>query len=75
MSDIHSGVLELYPFLYGNRKDREGQQQALLESVRRKALDSVEVKQAFFKANEHKVVAAAQLLRPTQVASETLACA
>jgi D-sedoheptulose 7-phosphate isomerase len=62
MSDIHSGVLELYPFLYGNRKDREGQQQALLESVRRKALDSVEVKQAFFKANEHKVVAAAQLI-------------
>ena len=62
MSEAGSGVRELYPFLFGDRKKAGDDEAALLESVRRKARDSVEVKQAFFEASAATVLAAARLI-------------
>jgi len=52
----------LYPFLAADRPDTHQLQQALLESVRQKADESVAVKQQFFRDCAKQVVAAAQAL-------------
>jgi len=52
----------LYPFLAADRDDAQRLQQALLESVRQKAEESVAVKQQFFGECAAQVVAAAQAL-------------
>lgn len=52
----------LYPFLHGGSKDPAEEQAALLESVRRKAADSVAVKQAFFEHHAGKVVTVARAI-------------
>ncbi|MBA3774696.1 MAG: SIS domain-containing protein [Ramlibacter sp.] len=62
MSTAESGLEQLYPFLYGGRKERGADDRALLESVRQKARDSVEAKEAFFAANEVAVVEMARAI-------------
>jgi len=52
----------LYPFLAGGKADAGSQQQALAESVRSKAADSVQVKQAFFERNADALIAAAHCI-------------
>jgi D-sedoheptulose 7-phosphate isomerase len=52
----------LYPFLSGERRDEARLRDALLESVRQKAAESVQAKQQFFAANAEKVVVAAQAI-------------
>jgi D-sedoheptulose 7-phosphate isomerase len=52
----------LYPFLHGARQDPDKLRLTLLESIRQKALDSVEVKQRFFAENGPAVVAVAETL-------------
>lgn len=52
----------LYPFLHGVRQDVARMDEALLESVRQKAQDSLAVKEAFFKANAAQVVEAARAI-------------
>ena len=55
MSSEKSDLQSLYPFLYGD-KDRPGLNVALLESVRQKSNDSVQIKQDFFTENAQQVV-------------------
>lgn len=55
----------LYPFLHGGKQDAGRLESALLESVDRKAADSVEAKRAFFAANGAAVVAAAKSIAAT----------
>ncbi len=62
MSTLDPGLVQLYPFLYGGRKDRADDDRALLESVHRKARDSLDAKQAFFVANAEGVVAMARAI-------------
>ncbi len=50
----------LYPFLAGGAKDPQAEQEALCESVRRKATHSVEVKQEFFAHNTEALIACAR---------------
>lgn len=50
----------LYPFLTGGAKDPQAEQEALYESVRRKATHSVEVKQNFFTRNTEALIACAR---------------
>ncbi|MEO8715539.1 MAG: SIS domain-containing protein [Acetobacteraceae bacterium] len=52
----------LYPFLHGAKHDPEAMRATLLESIRQKALDSVEVKQRFFAENGAAVVAAGEAI-------------
>ena len=52
----------LYPFLHGGAKNPADEQAALLESVRRKAADSVSVKQAFFERHAEDVVTVARAI-------------
>jgi D-sedoheptulose 7-phosphate isomerase len=52
----------LYPFLAADRDNAQALHQALLESVRQKADESVAVKQQFFRECGAQVVAAAQAL-------------
>lgn len=52
----------LYPFLHGGAKDPVAEQAGLLESVRRKAADSVAVKQAFFDQHAEDVVTVARAI-------------
>ncbi len=52
----------LYPFMHGRVTDVAALDAALLESVRSKAADSVDVKREFFAANAGRVVAAARAL-------------
>lgn len=52
----------LYPFLHGRTQDAARLDEALLESVRQKANDSILVKQAFFDLNAQAVVDAARAL-------------
>jgi len=49
----------LYPFLAGSKADAGQQQQALAESVRQKAANSLRVKQQFFEHNTDALIAAA----------------
>jgi len=55
----------LYPFLHGSRKDPEQEQQALLDSIARKAEESIESKRRFFDTQASALVAAAQALAET----------
>ncbi len=52
----------LYPFLHGQKQDAGRMREALLESVRQKARDSIEAKQKFFAENGPAVVAAAEAI-------------
>jgi len=53
---------DLYPFLHGAKQDAEKLHLALLESVRQKALDSVDTKRTFFERNGEAVVAVAHAI-------------
>jgi D-sedoheptulose 7-phosphate isomerase len=53
---------KLYPFLYGDKQDVGRLRGALLESVHRKARDSIETKERFFAKNAPAVVAAAEAI-------------
>lgn len=52
----------LYPFLHGTGQEKRQLGEALLESVRRKAEDSVTVKRAFFADNAQRIAAVAEAL-------------
>src|SRR5271163_3942216 len=58
----HESLQGLYPFLHGGRQDADKLDAALLESVRQKALDSVDTKRRVFEANGPAVVAVAQAI-------------
>lgn len=58
----HPPLQGLYPFLHGERQDPTAMREALLESVRRKAFDHVEVFQSCFAKNRAAVVDAALTL-------------
>jgi D-sedoheptulose 7-phosphate isomerase len=58
----HESLQGLYPFLHGGRQDADKLDAALLESVRQKALDSVDTKRRFFEANGPAVVAVAHAI-------------
>jgi len=55
-------LAELYPFVYGTRQDPAALRAALLDSVQRKADDSVAVKQRFFAQHADQVVAVAEAI-------------
>jgi D-sedoheptulose 7-phosphate isomerase len=61
MTEDHA-LRNLYPFLHGGKQDAGKLRGALLESVRRKARDSIEAKERFFTANGETVVAAAEAI-------------
>ncbi len=52
----------LYPFLHGAKQDVDKLHLALLESVRQKALDSVDTKRTFFERSGEAVVAVAHAI-------------
>jgi len=52
----------LYPFLAGERQDAGAIDRALLESVRQKAAESVEVKQRFFAQNAEAILVTARAI-------------
>ena len=56
MSDTKANLESLYPFLHGKRKDGVSENEALLESVKQKALHSIDVKQGFFDTNGQALV-------------------
>lgn len=58
----HEALQGLYPFLHGERQDAGQLDLALLESVRQKAMDSVETKRRFFDDNGAAVVAVAHAI-------------
>jgi len=62
MSDTHSQLKALYPFLHGDKKDAARENTALLESVKQKSEHSLSVKQAFFENNAQAVIDAAQAI-------------
>jgi D-sedoheptulose 7-phosphate isomerase len=62
MSDTGAHLRSLYPFLHGGAKDAASEAAALLESVARKAADSVAVKQRFFAENGAAVIAVARAI-------------
>ncbi|SMF30616.1 D-sedoheptulose 7-phosphate isomerase [Tistlia consotensis] len=63
MTSIAEDTLgSLYPFLYGERRDERDLAAGLVESLRRKAGDSVEVKRRFFEENAEAVVAVARAI-------------
>ncbi len=59
----HKDALEtLYPFLHGARRDDASVSAGLVESIRQKAGDGVEVKERFFAENEDALIATARAL-------------
>lgn len=58
----NDALRELYPFLHGESQDRASLRASLLQSVRRKAADSIAAKQRFFEANGEAVVEAAEAI-------------
>lgn len=52
----------LYPFQYGDTADGPSETAALLESIRQKAAESIEVEREFFAASGERVLAAARAL-------------
>jgi D-sedoheptulose 7-phosphate isomerase len=52
----------LYPFLHGESQDAARMDDALLESVKQKADESVSVKQEFFSANAEQIVQVARAI-------------
>lgn len=70
-----SDVLQsLYPFLHGDKRPEAELDRALLESVRQKALDSVDAKRRFFEANGAAVVAVAKAIAAVYRADGRLLC-
>ncbi len=59
MSDSDDHLQALYPFLHGKTKDAAQEHQALLNSIERKAADSVAVKQRFFAQHGEALIEAA----------------
>ncbi len=51
---------DLYPFLQGGQRKSAGEESVLLESVRQKSSDSLEVKRQFFERSSADIVAAAR---------------
>ena len=68
MSDTRSQLQSLYPFLHGETKAVKSENAALLESVKQKALHSVEVKQQFFADNAQFIVDAANAIADVYLA-------
>lgn len=62
MPDTRASLELLYPFLHGKRKDAEAENQALLESVRQKVLQSIAEKQRFFDSNGMAVLGVAKAM-------------
>ncbi len=62
MQDNREHLDALYPFLSGRQKDDASQNEALLESVRRKARHSIDVKQAFFETSAEKLISMARAI-------------
>ena len=62
MSAHRDALQDLYPFLYGDRQDPGRLERALLESVRQKALESIETKRRFFDENGPAVVRVAEAI-------------
>jgi len=62
MSNAKKELVELYPFLYGKPRDEHDEKGALIESVRQKILDSVNVKQQFFEKNAEQIVEMAEAM-------------
>lgn len=62
MSDARDTLSALYPWQHGRDSDRESLGRQLLDSVRAKSDDSVQVKTAFFAEHGAEVVAAAESL-------------
>ena len=58
----HDALQVLYPFLHGAKQDADKLHLALLESVRQKASDSVDIKRGFFEQNAAAVVSVAQAI-------------
>ena len=56
MTDTTNQIQSLYPFLYGEKKDPQQENVALLESVNQKAQHSITVKQDFFTQNAQAIV-------------------
>ncbi len=52
----------LYPFLHGEKKNTESENEALLESVRQKSKHSVDIKQQFFAANAQALIDIAHVI-------------
>jgi len=53
---------DLYPFLHGESKDAEQENEALLESVRQKAQHSIDIKQQFFKDHSQALIDTAKAI-------------
>jgi D-sedoheptulose 7-phosphate isomerase len=70
----HAAIGTLYPFLHGNAQDGARLDQALLESVKQKAQDSVSTKQRFFAENGLAVVAVARTLADVYQGGGRLLC-
>ena len=66
------GLKTLYPFLHGAQRDAASVSAGLVESIRRKAGDGVEIKQRFFAENESAPIAAARALPPFIAATDVL---
>lgn len=64
----------LYPFLHGERQDPKRLKEALLESVRQKADDSLETKRRFFTENGSAIVAAAEAIAAVYRRNGRLLC-
>ena len=62
MQDNREHLDALYPFLSGRQKDDASQDEALLESVCRKARHSIDVKQAFFETSAEKLISMARAI-------------
>jgi D-sedoheptulose 7-phosphate isomerase len=64
----------LYPFLHGGAQDAAALEAGLIESVRRKADDSVETQRAFFASQAQAVVEVARVLAGVYRAGGRLFC-
>jgi D-sedoheptulose 7-phosphate isomerase len=62
MPDNREHLDALYPFLSGRQKEAASENDALLDSVNRKASDSIEVKQSFFANNAQQLVDTARAM-------------
>ncbi|HIF17815.1 MAG TPA: SIS domain-containing protein [Cycloclasticus sp.] len=65
MSNTNDPLHDLYPFLHGQKKDAASEKEALLESIRQKSDDSIDVKRRFFSNNAEQLIDAAQSITDT----------
>lgn len=72
MTPVNPDLHGLYPFLHGATQDPAAVRRALLDSVGRKAHDSVEAKRSFFEANAGGVVEVAQAIAGAYLAGGRL---